>query len=478
MLKIKLPILILLLAGQYAFTQNVGIDNTSPLAKLDINGDIAFRSADIDITSTYLYALDVNTVKQSNYKLKANILLGNFIIAGITSGVDGRVITLYNRTGNSMEIYNEDATSLADDRIQTGTGATIAVYDKGNVVLQYDETEHRWVIQSLHNNSLNYFGSGGGTSYWDLDGANISNNNTGNVGIGTNSPVHSRLEITGRVGASVALFGSDAFGVGISANNPEIGFNYFYNNDTKTIKAGYAANFGMDPGNGNVYLGNFAGNQSTTDFGSITGYQNVMTITQSGNVGIGTGSPSLKLDIVGQGRLVGSPLSSPGLFGSLTGGGTLFIRNSTDANTLIMDAGKIQVIKANLQSSGSTAAPLLLNPYGGSVGIGTTDPGLYKLAVNGSVRAKEVRINTGWADYVFEPDYPLTPLPTVENFIKINKHLPGILPASVIEKEGADIGHTQTKLLEKIEELTLYMIEANKSILLLQQRIAQLETKK
>lgn len=111
-----------------------------------------------------------------------------------------------------------------------------------------------------------------------------------NVGIGLSNPTHAKLEVQGSVGASVAMFGSNSFGTTLSANNPELGFNYFYNGGTKTIKAGYGANIGMNPSTGNVYIGNFNGNQSTMDFGDITGFQEVLTVKQNGTVRIG--SPS------------------------------------------------------------------------------------------------------------------------------------------------------------------------------------------
>lgn len=106
----------------------------------------------------------------------------------------------------------------------------------------------------------------------------------------------------------------------------------------------------------------------------------------------------------------------------------------------------------------------------GNVGIGTTNP-THKLSVNGAIRAKEIRVNTGWADYVFEPAYQLRPLAQVEQFIKENGHLPDIPSAKVIQDEGLDVGSVQTKMMAKIEELTLYLIEANKQIELLKTQI-------
>lgn len=107
----------------------------------------------------------------------------------------------------------------------------------------------------------------------------------------------------------------------------------------------------------------------------------------------------------------------------------------------------------------------------GNVGIGTVAPS-HKLSVNGGIRAKEVRVNTGWADYVFEPTYHLRPLAAVEQFIKDYGHLPDIPSAKVIESDGLDLGALQSKMMAKIEELTLYLIAANKKIEQLENQMA------
>lgn len=101
----------------------------------------------------------------------------------------------------------------------------------------------------------------------------------------------------------------------------------------------------------------------------------------------------------------------------------------------------------------------------GSVGIGTsTIPSGYKLAVNGSIICEElmVELNTSWPDYVFKDNYNLKSLIEVEGFIKENGHLPGIPSAQEVEKNGISVGEMNQKLLEKIEELTLYMIDIKK----------------
>lgn len=88
----------------------------------------------------------------------------------------------------------------------------------------------------------------------------------------------------------------------------------------------------------------------------------------------------------------------------------------------------------------------------------------YKLDVNGKMRALEIVVNTTGADFVFEEDYKLMPLAVLEQKIKANKHLPEIASASEMQANGVGLGELNTKLLQKTEELTLYIIELNKRI--------------
>lgn len=101
----------------------------------------------------------------------------------------------------------------------------------------------------------------------------------------------------------------------------------------------------------------------------------------------------------------------------------------------------------------------------GNVGIGTNNPGTNKLAVEGTIGARRVKVTqTAWADFVFHPDYNLPALSEVEKFVKTNRHLPDIPSAAEVEKEGLDLGEMNKKLLQKVEELTLYLIDIKKEI--------------
>jgi small-conductance mechanosensitive channel len=83
-------------------------------------------------------------------------------------------------------------------------------------------------------------------------------------------------------------------------------------------------------------------------------------------------------------------------------------------------------------------------------------------------------INTTGADFVFDTAYRMSPLSELEAFIRKNRHLPGISPAREMQKDGMDVGDSQTKLLQKIEELTLYLIEQDKEIQQLKQQNKEL----
>lgn len=122
--------------------------------------------------------------------------------------------------------------------------------------------------------------------------------------------------------------------------------------------------------------------------------------------------------------------------------------------------------KSDIESSGILKITGTANSFvSGSLGVGTTTTGIHKLAVEGSVGAREVKVQAiGWADFVFKNDYNLPTLAEVEKHIKEKGHLENIPNEKEVLENGINLGEMNSRLLQKIEELTLYMIEMKKEI--------------
>ncbi len=200
--------------------------------------------------------------------------------------------------------------------------------------------------------------------------------------------------------------------------------------------------------------------------GSVGANTNVrFTVENNGRVGIGTMTPTGKLEINGTGTIGGywNPNNS---FLSISQGGNSLIMDhneiySTSAINLGSKSGDIIQFRAIYESSSSTKVVIKRD---GKVGIGTQTPNS-KLSVNGNIRAQEIKLEaTNWPDYVFGENYRQPGLEELEVFIKANGHLPGLKSAKEYQEEGVDIMELNQKLLEKIEELTLYIIQQDEKI--------------
>ena len=157
-----------------------------------------------------------------------------------------------------------------------------------------------------------------------------------------------------------------------------------------------------------------------------------------------------------------------GTFRTVVGNTTYhqFNRNGVGAAVYINQEATNQPI-LRLSSGTATANEnvVLTVENDGSVGIGTNTPKA-KLAVNGNILANEIKIKTDITvpDYVFDPNYQLPSLSSIEDYVKKHRHLPEIPSATDIQKDGVDLTAMNLALLKKVEELTLHLIAKEKEI--------------
>lgn len=212
----------------------------------------------------------------------------------------------------------------------------------------------------------------------------------------------------------------------------------------------------------------------------------------SGNIGIATPTPNAKLAITASNN---PPLSITGNTSSWIGGDISISRSSGAAGV-----GQSPAIQLNDGSNangswimqGSNANGLQFFSYVGGwyekmrftqegnllINKSSQVNSTYKLDVAGDVRVNKLVVNTTGADFVFEPNYKLISLDQLDKYITANRHLPGIETANVMQKDGVDVGDNQTKLLQKIEELTLYIIDQNKALQQLRKEVEDLKASK
>ncbi|SEW52877.1 hypothetical protein [Chitinophaga arvensicola] len=231
-------------------------------------------------------------------------------------------------------------------------------------------------------------------------------------------------------------------------------------------------------------------------------------LESTGNVGIGTLQPQSALQIGNYSTNNQSKITIPGTYNferlslGQEGNGNAaieFVHHRTDSISYGVKMGTavdafgpgFYITTAPESYAYATLAyktsPAIFINTANSVGIGTKPPAGYKLAVAGDFLAEKVKVKlqSGWPDYVFDVSYPLPSLQQVEDFIRTYKHLPQIPSAKEVADKGLDIASNQAALLQKIEELTLYLIEQDKLIKEQQQllkdqdrRLQQLERNK
>ena len=298
----------------------------------------------------------------------------------------------------------------------------------------------------------------GGTYVGSGAGSNVSNTGINNVFVGFNSGFANTSgkenTFTGfRSGQSNTSGNFNTFnGQGAGQSNISGWRNSYFGNS-----GGYA----NQAGNDNTCIGYYAGNSNNSVVGG-----NVFLGSQSG--AFNTGEKNIFLGyMAGKDEL---------------GSNKLYIANSATTNPLIYGefattgtGGQPGVLKFNARQVGIG--------YNSSGGFGTFPtsttilPNLadYRLFVKGNILAQEIRVRTVWADYVFAKDYKLLSLKDTEKYIAENGHLPNMPSAAQVDAEGIALGNIAKLQQEKIEELTLHIIEQGKQIELLKAQNASLE---
>jgi hypothetical protein len=486
-------------------TGYVGIGTTTPYDKVSIeNGGLTLSSNSINYAHYYaIKPSSDNSYLGIGYHDLLNNWYPNNTIPAITLTYMGNVGigTISAQTKlhvvNSTNLGNVAGNYVALTRTENNVGNNFYVNDftyrevigsdwkstsyiKGVSVdvsfLDPSTTLRSWIKQNPYKETIE-FGSTGKTFMC------IGNN----VGIGTTTIPTSILQIVkSDATTNQNLSNSAALDIWNSNVGSNTGGQINFRSDANSGAAGIGAVIGYS-NIGSTSAGSvgnlvFGVKNSATDISVIP----AMTIQHGGYVGIGNTIPSQALSVTG--RIAIAP---SGTYSDEGYNGTLMITRPAASGqyiNLIRSAKAIwslgTVYNSNTfaigygtSSDAAFTAPFFNIDTNGNVGIGTTIPDS-KLTVNGIIHAKEVDVDVNIpADYVFKSDYKLMPLNDVEKYVKINSHLPEIPSAEEITKNGLKMGEMQNKLLQKVEELTLYVIAQQKQIQSLHTELETLKSK-
>ncbi|NML22991.1 hypothetical protein HHL16_19090 [Pseudoflavitalea sp. G-6-1-2] len=218
------------------------------------------------------------------------------------------------------------------------------------------------------------------------------------------------------------------------------------------------------------------------------GNGNVHTTNLNTNVGINTNTPGYALDVNGWMHGNSTLLMDTKVAGDITvhlkgpvgRGPNLVLQGGGTGQVAYWLTGDNTALKIGGNGWNEPAIGAINVLVNGNVGVGTATPGSFKLAVEGMIGAREVKVTVAnpWPDYVFSKEYKLMSLAKLEEFINRNKHLPNLPSAQEVEEQkGIELGDVTSKLLEKIEELTLHVIELNKKMEMQAEEINKLRNK-
>jgi len=412
------------------FYSDGSVNNTDGYYGFDINFSVdnSFTTVENSYTTSNSYingSLGINTISpREKLDVNGNAIIQSKLGVGSSPYYHSK-FSVFNSTDDvSQYITNNKSSANSIYGIQSYTnnssGNTYGVYSSVS-----GQTGKKWA---------GYFTGG--------DVAVVS----GNIGVGVDNP-KGILQVRGIYDNSWIYFSSNA-GMNSIKYNPKVGY-------------GLAFTWNYSGGQEESIINYSGGPNARLDFTSwdATNLTTEMTL-KKGSLGIGTTTPDSKLHVLVPGS--SNPINAMSIDVSSF---------NSNENARISSYFKVTDI-------GGNNTPFIIKGDG-KVGIGITNIKTNALlTVNGIIHAKEINVSLeGLADYVFHPDYELMPLHKVEQFVKTNRHLPEIPSATEVKENGLNMGEMQNKLLQKIEELTLYMIDQQKRIEELKDEIEELKRK-
>lgn len=292
-------------------------------------------------------------------------------------------------------------------------------YTPGYVMLGFKGTGRQYNI-GVGNGSETAFGLANKFFIWDAAASThrFVVNNAGNIGIGTNNPTN-----------RLTIYSS-------TANTSGLQFSRLNSSAVTSIPSG----------------------------------GKVLSLDASGNVilvqdGVGTSGWST----------TGNSAIGNSFIGTTTAE-DLILKTNSNERMRVFANGNVSI--GSLTNSGKRFEVTGTSYFSDAMAIGTaaTPSSDFKLFVGSGIRARKVKVDQqNWPDYVFLSDYKLRSLEDVKAFIQANGHLPGFATAEKVEAEGLDLGLTQATIVEKVEELTLYIIRLNEQIKAQEQTIKILQ---
>ncbi|MCZ8169372.1 MAG: hypothetical protein O9297_02700 [Flavobacterium sp.] len=379
---------------------------------------------------------------------------------GQTLALNGQVLSISN--GNSVTLP-VDGDSNATNELQTLTqnGNTITLSNGGGSFTLPVDTDTDGQTLALNGQVLS-----------------ISNGNSVTLPVDGDSNATNELQTLTQNGNTITLSnGGGSFTLPVDTDTD--GQTLALNGQVLSISNGNSVTLPVD-GDSNA----------TNELQTLTQNGNTITLSNGGGsftLPVDTDAQTLALNgnvlTISNGNNITLPTTqiTAGTNVTVTGNGTAatpFVINANDtslysANGSINQAtttGLNRVVTMNNRNIwfNSTGSGNNGKIYIGNTATYPASTGNYRLYVEGGILTEKVKValrsTANWADYVFADDYRLMPLNEVEAFIQKNKHLPGVASAETLAKEGLDVAAMQAKHMEKIEELTLYVIDQNKTI--------------